>query len=51
MWYYVKINNLIASSKDYLIMKQFVKELSSDYIIQETTEDLSKYEIDEQYFV
>ena len=50
MWYYIKMGGLIFSSKDYLIMEQFVKELSGNYIIQETTEDLSKYEINEQYF-
>ena len=51
MWYYVKIGVCVYSSKDYLIMEQFVKELNGNYSIQETTEDLSKYEIDEQYFV
>ena len=51
MWYYVKINGFTFSSKDYLIMEQFVKESCGNYIIQETTEDLSKYEIDEQYFI
>ena len=51
MWYYVKINGLTFSSKDYLIMEQFVEELNDDYVIQETAEDLSDYEIDEQYFV
>ena len=51
MWYYVKIGGSVFSSKDYTLMEQFVKELSGNYSIQETTEDLSKYEIDEQYFV
>ena len=51
MWYYVKIGGSVFSSKDYLIMEQFVKELSGNYSIQETSEDLSKHEIDEQYFV
>lgn len=50
MWYYVKIGSLIFSSKDYLIMEQFVEELNDNYIIQETIEDLSNYEVDEQYF-
>ena len=51
IWYYVKIGGSVFSSKDYLIMEQFVKELSGNYSIQETTEDLSKYEIDEQSFI
>ena len=51
MWYYVKIGGSVFSSKDYLVVEQFVKELSDNYSIQETTKDLSKYEIDEQYFV
>ena len=51
MWYYVKIGVSVFSSKDYSLMEQFVTELSGNYNIQETTEDLSKYEIDEQYFV
>ena len=51
MWYYVKIDGLTFSSKDYLIMKQFVKESCDNYIIQETTENLSNYEIDERYFI
>lgn len=45
MWYYVKIDGLTFSSKDYLIMEQFVKESCGNYIIQETTENLSNYEI------
>ena len=51
MWYYIQIGSLIFSNQDYLIMKQLVEESNGKYIIQETTEDLSKYEIDEQYFV
>ena len=51
IWYYVKIGGSVFSSKDYLIMEQFVKELSGNYSIQETTEDLSKHEIDEQSFI
>lgn len=51
MWYYVKIDGLIFSSKDYLIMEQFVEESCGNYIIQETTENLSNYELDEQYFI
>ena len=50
MWYYIKMGDLIFSSKDYLIIKQFVKELSGNYTIQKTTEDLSQHEINEQYF-
>ena len=50
MWYYIKIDSLIFSSKDYLIMKQLVEEKNNNYIIQKTTKDLSKYEVDEQYF-
>lgn len=49
MWYYVKIGDLVFSSKDYLIMEQFVD--GRKYTIQKTIEDLSKYELDEQYFV
>lgn len=33
MWYFVKFSGLIFSSKDYLIMERFVKELSGNYII------------------
>lgn len=51
MWYYIKIGDLIFSHQDYLIMEQLVEELNNNYVIQETTEDLSKYEMDEQYFV
>ena len=51
MWYYIKIGALIFSHQDYFIMKQLVEESNDKYIIQETTEDLSKYEVDEQYFV
>ena len=50
MWYYIKIGSLIFSSKDYLIMKQLIEETNNNYIIQKTTKDLSKYEVDEQYF-
>ena len=51
MWYYVKIGVSVFSSTDYSLMEQFVKEFSGNYNIQQTNEDLSKYEIDEQYFV
>lgn len=51
MWYYIKIGSLIFSHQDHLIMEQFVEESNGDYTIQETAEDLSKHEIDEQYFV
>ena len=47
----IRNTHLKLSYKDYLIMEQFVKELSGNYSIQETTEDLSKHEIEEQYFV
>ena len=49
MWYYVKIGGSVFSSKDYSLMEQFVKELSGNYSIQETTEKLNNHEIDEQY--
>lgn len=51
MWYYVKIDGLTFSSKDYLIMEQFVKESCGNYIIQETTENLSNYEIYYHLFI
>ena len=50
MWYYIKIDSLIFSSKDYLIMKQLIEKKNNNYIIQKTTKNLSKYEVDEQYF-
>ncbi len=52
MWYVVKDkeNNILGASKDKQIIEQFTDELLGKYEVSTTHDDMSKYELDEQYF-